>query len=52
MNIIETDRLTLEPLTSAHAEEMFAELISRYAVRVAPVRPADRDGRCGYKGGP
>jgi ribosomal-protein-alanine N-acetyltransferase len=26
MNAIETDRLTLEPLTSAHAEEMFAVL--------------------------
>ena len=24
MNIIETERLTLEPLISAHAEEMFA----------------------------
>jgi [ribosomal protein S5]-alanine N-acetyltransferase len=26
MNSIETDRLTLEPLTAAHAEEMFAVL--------------------------
>ena len=26
MNVIETDRLTLEPLTAAHAEEMFAVL--------------------------
>jgi hypothetical protein len=41
MNAIETDRLTLEPLTAAHAEEMFAALsdpgICEFESQVTPV---------------